>query len=473
MADLIQFAKDWRFAGHLNADDGKMRGGFFALDDPWDSQLEFWQHVTDHPRVLALKSRTRGLTTAMACGIGHHLLTTEGASVHIISREETAASDLFQRVKEGLLRLGIVFERETDRVIEFDGKRCEMHPTGRSPARGRYGTLCCIDEWSWQENPEAVFASVLPVAARTWIMFTSAGNAAPSSRYFADTIEGEHPDFTPVFFAADSRMRERAAKSLTRQQLAMEFPVTWEEALASTALSWFDSKDLRDAVIDRQTLNDYAKEPLKTLVSADVARSEKAGADQSVFTVLGQDDEGHIILLEEVVPPRGTKFGEQADMLVQMREKYGPRTPIVIEKSGLGTGLVDAVAERIPERYFIEHNATESANDRGMSQISLAMEQHRLFYSPAVSPLFHSEAPQAQMLKGAHCPDSVASVRNGIQYLTDAERRVRRGQGRLMPPIWVDQSGNAQRRSRQPFVRPAQIPTGMIDALFNSGGSRP
>lgn len=387
-----------------------------TLAEPWPGQREFWRLMHEHERIIELKQRQLGMTTAALAFVGEHFLTTENCQVNVLSREEGSALDLLERVRYGLAGLDTVFDRETYSLLETgtdteDLRRIEAFTSARDATRGRTASLVLLDEWAAMLDPERILRAVEPTSPRIIILMTSAGAEAPTSDFYRRSESGK-TGFHAVFFGDEAHPERtpkwRAEKEAVTDALTMqrEYPLTSEQALAAGGSHVFQSADL-------SSLDQYAggrrdpQEGAAYVVGVDLA--SKRGGDKAAYVVLeALDPEKNNGVRWEVVHYlefEGTDYAIQGAALRSLHERFNTAV-LAVEETGVGAGFLDMLDIR--EEHIVRMQTTQASKARRLGRLEVAVRTRALVWEPEDFPELHQAALGATWSE--HVPDAIMAL---------------------------------------------------------------
>ena len=223
-------------------------------EDLWPAQEQLIESIMDSPHWMILKSRKLGLSTVCIAYCGYVLrFRDRNARVHLFSRTERSALDLFAAVKFGLDSLPkwmqLPKERETLKQLEYvagadDRRELVSYPTSDATAVEAQASHSMVDEAADIPRWNVVFSGLEPTLAdgTSHIIFTGAGPANPTSEHYkraqaGDTLHRalfidalQRPDRTPEWL-----QRKRA--QMLPSQFKCEYPMDVQKPCREAPIS--------------------------------------------------------------------------------------------------------------------------------------------------------------------------------------------------------------------------------------------
>ena len=201
------------------------------------------------PRIVTLKARQTGCTTAAAIKVAHESIFQPRSLSLIISRDQAAAQNVIRVVTEIMDELDDppVRVRESMSEIALDnGSRIVSQPATAKAGRGFAATSVTLDEAAFMEHDERIYRAVSPTLSRggrLTVISTPAGMDNLFYRLWQGQEGGEwsrhrvHWKDCPAF---DGEWEERERPRYTHDQWASEFECDFVESGGAA----FDSADV-------------------------------------------------------------------------------------------------------------------------------------------------------------------------------------------------------------------------------------
>jgi len=173
--------------------------------DLWAAQEQLIEAIIDNPALMILKARKLGLSTVCIAYCGYALrFRDRNSRVHLFSRTERSALDLFAAVKFGLdnlpPHLRLPEERVTMKQLALDAGQDDRRelvawPTSDAVAVEAQASHSMVDEAADIPRWNVVFSGLEPTmtgpGATSHIIFTGAGPANPTSEHYKPAQAGD------------------------------------------------------------------------------------------------------------------------------------------------------------------------------------------------------------------------------------------------------------------------------------------
>jgi hypothetical protein len=394
-------------------------------DDLWPAQEQLIDSILSNPHLMILKSRKLGLSTVCIAYCGFALrFRGRNERVHLFSRTERSALDLFAAVKFGLDNLPrwmqLPTERVTLKLLTYDAgaddrRELVSYPTSDATAVEAQASHSMVDEAADIPRWNVVFSGLEPTLAdgTSHIIFTGAGPANPTSEHYKRAQAGDTLH-QALFLDAlqrpdrDAEWLANKRKQMLASQFKCEYPMTVEEALSGSSDLVFDAEDIDRAheprlprgvyYCQRHPLtwrtfkpNDrcpkcrsYAHE-IRTVIGWDIGGSGK-DADASVGTCL--DISGPIVILVEQRRFQGIPYAQLGLEIEQLANDY-PRAPVAIEMSGIGAAVRGNL--NVADNRIVEFWTTVRSKARIIGNIAVALQNGEIKYDQTECPNLRTE----------------------------------------------------------------------------------
>jgi hypothetical protein len=444
-------------------------------EDLWPAQEQLIDSILSEPHLMILKARKLGLSTVCIAYAGYCLrFRDRNARVHLFSRAEKAALELFAAVRFGLDNLPtwmrLPKERETLKEMTYnagpdDERVLVAYPTGDAVAVEAQASHSMCDEAADIPRWDTVFSSLEPTmtspGATSHIVFTGGGPANPTTAHYKRAESGD-TTHAALFIDAlqrpdrDAEWLERKRKTMLQSQWQSEYPMSAQEALAGSGEFTFDSRSVeRSDYLSRPPRGmsfycprhpitwrtdprsgercprcpmHHGPQPIPTphVIAWDIG-GPGANADASAGTVL--DCAGEVL---EVVEQRrfvGLSFPMLQREIEQLAADF-PNAPVAIEMSGIGAAVRGNL--NIPDYLIVEFWTTARSKARIVGAVARELQSETLKFS-------HEHFPQlATELRGyqdddTYCvTDCVMSLAIAIDCAAEAHKN---GPGRVLTVI--------------------------------------
>ncbi len=396
--------------------------------DLWDAQETFVQKITEHEHVFALKARKLGQST-IACAFDAYVLRFRdtNARVHLFSRRERAALELLAAVRFGLERLPSWLRlpaRTTVREIELDAGRHDRriavcYPTTDDTAVEATATHTHIDEWADMPNPDRVYQALEPTftapGCTSLIVTTGAGPANPSADYWRRCLAGEGLHH-PLFIAATARPdRDQAwltekRRTILPDAFAVEYALTWQEAIAGTGGYVFLAAEIEAATTDARELVPHALRGRKYVIGVDVGSRQ----DHTVITCLDVTEKRHHVACYHRL--KG-EYPQLQKAITDMRQAF-PSALVCIEENSVGAAVADNL--NIPAQMLRRFTTSKASKERIIEALRQALQLQLLRWQPSLSQLT-AEMRDYQLPDDNVVQDSVLSLAIALAYAAEAQ----------------------------------------------------
>lgn len=418
---FTHFLRYWKF---LDQETGVQR---ILGEELWDGQEQLVEAMENVPKLFAFKARKLGFTTLEEAYDGWVArFRDKNARVHLFSRRDDAARELLEAVKYGLDRLPewmklpyakapTTLELRLRGEDEDDTRIVKSYPTSEETAVEATCTHGHVDEWARMRNPRLVWQAIEPsMAGSCHIITTGRGPVNFSSVFWRQCMAGD-TDFVPIFVDAlarpdrDWEWLEQKRKGASRQHVAQEYPMRWEDAMIGDGDLMFSSVDV-DKAGDGFGPSPPEKDH-RYIKSWDIGRHK----DAAVGTVFDASEDPTQVV--EYVRLRGVPYPHLQEQIQRIHHLYPGKT--VIEKNAAG----EAVAENlvgIPDHELILFNTSAKSKARILEELRVALEQHHLKWDALSWPQLDSEV-RGYMIPDDHIvQDSVMSLAIGNAHLSQA-----------------------------------------------------
>ncbi len=398
-------------------------------EDLWPAQDQLIDAIIDNPALMILKARKLGLSTVCIAYCGYALrFRDRNSRVHLFSRTERSALDLFAAVKFGLdnlpPHLRLPEERVTMKQLALDAGHDDRRelvawPTSDAVAVEAQASHSMVDEAADIPRWNVVFSGLEPTmtgpGATSHIIFTGAGPANPTSEHYKRAQAGD-TIHRALFIDAlqrpdrDEAWLQRKRSQMLASQFKCEYPMTPEEALAGSADFVFSAEDVdraheprlpkghfhcsrhpvawrtdnRNARCKKPGCHAYAQ-PVQTVIGWDIGGSSK-NADASVGTVL--DVSGPIVFIVEQRRFQGIPYAQLGLEIERLARDY-PRAPVALEMSGIGAAVRGNL--NLPDDRIVEFWTTPRSKARIIGNIAVALQNQELKFDQDACPNLRTE----------------------------------------------------------------------------------
>jgi hypothetical protein len=398
-------------------------------EDVWPAQEQLVDAIIDSPALMILKARKLGLSTVCIAYCGFVLrFRDRNARVHLFSRTERSALDLFAAVKFGLdnlpahLRLPKV--RETLKQLDLeagldDRRELVSYPTSDATAVEAQASHSMVDEAADIPRWNVVFSGLEPTmtgpGATSHIIFTGAGPANPTSEHFKRAQAGD-TIHKALFIDAlqrpdrDEEWLQRKRSQMLASQFKCEYPMSAEEALAGSSDFVFAAEDVDEAHCSRLPKGRYycSRHSIRWRTDNLSARCPKSGcrtrgqdanfvigwdiggssrnADASVGSVL--DVSGGVVFVVEQRRFQGIPYAPLGLEIERLARDY-PRAPVAIEMSGIGAAVRGNLS--LPDQRIVEFWTTVRSKARIIGNVAVALQNQELKYDQRQCPNLRTE----------------------------------------------------------------------------------
>jgi hypothetical protein len=440
-------------------------------EDLWPAQEQLIDAIIGNPHLMILKARKLGLSTVCIAYAGFCLrFRDRNARIHLFSRAEKAALELFAAVKFGLDNLPtwmrLPKERETLKEMTYnagpdDERVLVAYPTGDAVAVEAQASHSMVDEAADIPRWDTVFSSLEPTmtspGATSHIVFTGGGPANPTTAHYKRAESG---DTTHAALFIDALQRpdrdvewlERKRKTMLASQWQSEYPLTPEEALSGSGEFTFDSGSIDRAdygapaprgeswhcprhPLTWRTERQHGERcprcrmhhgpmpiPTPHVIAWDIG-GPGANADASVGTVL--DVASETLCVVEQRRFVGLSYPALQGEIEQLAREF-PNAPVAIEMSGIGAAVRGNLD--VPDYRIIEFWTTQKSKARIIGGVARELQSQTLKFS-------HKHFPQLRTELAGYQDDDTYCVTDCVMSLA----------------IAIDQAGEAHR------LRPGRV----------------
>jgi hypothetical protein len=436
------FVSCWRF---LDQEHGVVRT---LGENLWSGQEDLIAAMDEHAWIYCLKGRQIGATSL---GIAYDAWVARfrnaQARVHVFSSGDDAAKEVLEQVAFGLAALPPSMQLPTSstaHAIRLDtgaGTRAfvRSYPSTRAASRGSTCNHLHLDEWSSTIDPSAVLQATSPTVAPggTFAILTteSVGPESESASYYRRCKDGlgKH---VPIFISSLSRpdrdeaWHEGMRRSMPPANFAREYPVSWEEALASAGERYFPSH-LLDLAAEYALGFHPAREAkgIKYVCGVDVALQ---GSDSTVLIVLeldaGQMDVVHLVRLTGAQTPSDVKLA-----IMQVSRLY-PRCTFLIEDTGPGYAIRADLD--IPERYLSGFVTTALSKSRILGALYMQLSEQLMHWIPEECPELDAAMRGLRFPGPQHTADEVMSLSLAVEA-ANAAYQAHSEEGRILKVLYT------------------------------------
>lgn len=340
--------------------------------EPFEYQKEFLD--ADSDRRVFVAGRRVGKSRCASWLSLWYAVTHKNAEVLLTAKAQRQSMELFNQIKKEIKNSDIPksewgIPRQTRTELEFDnGSRIVCLPVGRdgSNIRGYGADLLIVDEAAFinDEIFQEVLSPFLAVGDSTFVM-TSTPFGKKGFFYEKCQDDDWYTQRVPTWKnpLVDDKWIKEQQQNLTTFQFDQEIRGQFKES----ADAYFSNDEVMLCAADNvQQTSDV------TYLGADIAHT---GDDESVYVMM--DDEGNVFKIEH------TSGKPLTDAMGRIRElnKYHDFDKILIDSTGLGTGVVDQLYESIGKRTVEGFKFTNEKKQSLYSTLKNALQDEALRYS--------------------------------------------------------------------------------------------
>ncbi len=345
----------------------RLNGRPFTL---YDYQLHVLANRS--PRVLVLKSRQVGLSTAAAIRAAHELLFNERAMVLVVSRDQDAAGHFLATVLDILDSLAEPPDFTRRGVFEAqlkNGSRILSQAATGKAGRGVRATLVVCDEFAFMDYDAAIFRAVSPTIARGGRLIVISTPNGQNNLFFRLWHGNEGGDWSrhrvhwsdcPAF---DPAWFERERPNYTARDWAQEFDLDFV-ASGGAAFRPEDVDAMADGWQGYQPRKDDERFAIY-VTGVDVGRKH----DATVLITLRTDRRPfQIVAFERLV---GCPYAQQQALIEARAEAYGGK--VIVESNGIGDPVLEAL-----HCYADPFVTTQQSKAHGLTRLIQLVEQRQI-----------------------------------------------------------------------------------------------
>lgn len=321
------------------------------------------------PRIIVLKARQVGLSTAAAILSAHELLFNPHGMVLVVSRDEKAAGDFMATVCEILdsLEEPPDFQRRGVYEAQLDnGARIVCQAATAKAGRGLRASLVVLDECAFMDYDNAIFRAVSPTLSRGGRLLcisTPNGQGNLFARLWAGDEGGDwsrhrvHWSDCPAF---DEAWYERERGNYTSRDWAQEFDLDFV-ASGGAAFRPEDIEAMADGWLGLQ----LAERIGEYVTGVDVGRKH----DATVLTTVRTDVKPYqVVAFQRLVK---APYAQQQSLIDERAEQYRGR--VMVESNGIGDPLLESLT-----CYAEPFITTQQSKAHGLTRLVRLVEKRIL-----------------------------------------------------------------------------------------------
>lgn len=322
---------------------------YFVEEFIGEEPLEYQENFLDNgkKRRIFVAGRQVGKSRSASWFAIWYAVTHANADVLVLAKAKRQAMELFNTVKAELRKSNADGEwgipRETRTEINFDnGSRVLCLPVGTdgSNIRGYSADLLMVDEAAFIKDDifQEVLSPMLSVGDNTFVMTsTPLGKRGYFYDRFRDALDGENEYHVTHARTFDNPyVKDQFIDEMEQSLTPIQFRQEIEGKFVESADAYFTTEEV---LHDEVALSEPVKQETKECyLGADVAHT---GDDASVYISI--DGKGNVYDIEH------TNNKKLTDAMGRIKEldKFHGYDKILIDATGLGTGVVDQLQESI------------------------------------------------------------------------------------------------------------------------------